>query len=60
MYRTDNAARDFAALIASAYRLSTKTTTISDHNRESSCLERLLKQKQKLRKLWQDGSELSH
>jgi hypothetical protein len=39
------AARDFAAPIASAYRLSTKTTSISDHNRGSSSLERLLKHK---------------
>jgi hypothetical protein len=50
----DKAARDFAASIASAYRLLTKTTTISDHNRGSSSLERLLKHKQRLRKLWQE------
>jgi hypothetical protein len=50
----DNAARDFAASIASAYRLSTKTTRISDRNRGSSSLERLLKHKQRLRKLWQE------
>jgi hypothetical protein len=50
----DNAARDFAASIASAYRLSTKTTTISDRNRGSSSLERLDKHKQRLRKLWQE------
>jgi hypothetical protein len=31
--KADNAARDFAASIASAYRLSTKTT-ISDRNRQ--------------------------
>jgi hypothetical protein len=48
------AARDFAASIASAYRLSTKTTTISDRNCGPSSLERLLKHKQKLRKLWQE------
>jgi hypothetical protein len=47
----DNAARDFAVSIASAYRLSTKTTTISNRNRGSSCLVRLLKHKQRLRKL---------
>jgi hypothetical protein len=35
------------------YRLSTKTTTISYRNRGSSSLERLLKHKQRLRKLWQ-------
>jgi hypothetical protein len=49
----DNAARDFTASIASAYRLLTKTTTISDSNRGSSSLESLLKHKQRLRKLWQ-------
>jgi hypothetical protein len=49
----DTAARDFAASRASAYRLSTKTT-ISDRNRGSSSLERLLKDKQRLRKLWQE------
>jgi hypothetical protein len=36
----DNAARNFAASIASAYRLSTNTKTISDRNRDSSSLER--------------------
>jgi hypothetical protein len=50
----DKAARDFSASIASAYRLSTKTTTISDRNRCPSCLDRLLKHKQRLRKLWQE------
>jgi hypothetical protein len=50
----DSAGRDFAASIASAYRLSTKTTRISDPNRRSSSLERLLKHKQRLRKLWKD------
>jgi hypothetical protein len=50
----DNAARDFAASIASAYRMPTKITTISDRNRGSSSLERLLKYKQRLRKLWQE------
>jgi hypothetical protein len=44
-----NAARDFAAPIASAYRLSAKTT-ILDRNCGSSSLERLLKHKQRLRK----------
>jgi hypothetical protein len=41
----DNAARHFAASIASAYSLSTKTTTISDGNRGSSSLQRLLMHK---------------
>jgi hypothetical protein len=51
---TDKAARDFAASRASAYSLSTKTTRISDRNRGSSSLERLLKHKRRLRKLWQE------
>jgi endonuclease/exonuclease/phosphatase (EEP) superfamily protein YafD len=50
----DKAARNFAASIASAYRLSTKTTTLSDRNRCPSGLHRLLKRKQRLRKLWQE------
>jgi hypothetical protein len=50
----DNAARDFAAYIASAYRMSTKTTSISDRNRGSSSLETLFKHKKRLRKLWQE------
>jgi hypothetical protein len=49
----DKVARDFAASITSAYRLSTKTT-ISGRNRSSSSLERLLNHKQKLRKLGQE------
>jgi hypothetical protein len=54
---SDNAAGDFAASIASAYRMSTKITTNSDRNRGSSSLERLLKHKQRLRKLWQVTSD---
>jgi hypothetical protein len=46
----DKAARDYTASIASAYRLSTKTTAISDHSRS---LERL-REKKGLRKLWQE------
>jgi hypothetical protein len=49
----DKAARYFAASIASAYRLSTETTTISDSNRGTSDIDQLLKHKQRLRKLWQ-------
>jgi hypothetical protein len=51
----DKAARYFAASIASAYRLSTKTTTITDRIRCPSSLERLLKHKQRLRTLWQES-----
>jgi hypothetical protein len=50
----DKAARDFADSVASAYRLSIKTTIISDRNRASYSLEILLKHKQRLRKLWQE------
>jgi hypothetical protein len=64
----DKAGRTFAATIASAYKLSTKTTTIADHSRSPSGLERLLEHKNRLRKLWQrnsgssmqDDSELGH
>jgi hypothetical protein len=54
MIKADKAASDFAASIASSYRLSTKTTTISDCNRSPSRPERLLKHKQRLRKSWQE------
>jgi hypothetical protein len=50
----DKAAPVFAACTASAYRLSTKTTTISDRKCSPSSLERLLKHKQRFRKLWQE------
>jgi hypothetical protein len=63
----DKAARVFAASIASAYRLSTKTTTISGRNRGSSSLESLLKQAEGHEIMarnqgssMQDGGELSH
>jgi hypothetical protein len=55
----DKAASPFAASIASAYRLSTKTTTNSVRNSVSSSLERLLKHKQGLRKLWQETRDLA-
>jgi hypothetical protein len=45
--KADKAARDFAASVTSAYRMSTKITKISDRNRGSSSLERLLKHKQR-------------
>jgi hypothetical protein len=49
----DKTDRHFAASIVAAYWLSTKTT-ISDRNVGSYSLERLLKHKQRLRKLWQE------
>ncbi|PNF41415.1 hypothetical protein B7P43_G14387 [Cryptotermes secundus] len=50
----DKAARDFAASIASAYRLSTSKVTLSDINNDLPGLDRLIKYKQRLRKLWQE------
>jgi hypothetical protein len=50
----DKAARDFAATIASAYKLSTKKITKLDQKYEIPGLDRLLKHKRKLRKLWQE------
>jgi hypothetical protein len=48
----DKAARDFAASIASAYRLSTrKKTTVLDRKYEIPRLDHLLKHERKLRKL---------
>jgi hypothetical protein len=50
----DKAARDFTECIASAYRLSTSKITVSFLNSDLSGIDRLLKQKQKLRKLWHE------
>jgi hypothetical protein len=50
----DKAARDFSASVASAYRLSTSKITLSDLNNNLPGLDRLLRHKQRLRKLWQD------
>jgi hypothetical protein len=50
----DKAARDFTASIASAYRLSTSKITLSDMNNDIPGLDCLLKEKQRLRKLWQE------
>jgi hypothetical protein len=47
----DKAAREFAASIASAYRLSTSKITLSDLNSDLPGLVRVLKHKQRLRKL---------
>jgi hypothetical protein len=44
----DEAARDFAASVASAYRLSTRTTTILDSKFAMPRLDHLLKHKGKL------------
>ncbi|PNF42024.1 hypothetical protein B7P43_G12302 [Cryptotermes secundus] len=50
----DKAARDFAASIATAYKLSTSKITLSDINNELPGLDLLRKYKQRLRKLWQE------
>jgi hypothetical protein len=50
----DKAARDFTASIASAYRLATSKVTLSDMNSDLPGLDRLLKHKQRLRKLWHE------
>jgi hypothetical protein len=50
----DKAARDFTAFNASACRLSTGKVTLSDIHNDLPWLDRLLKHKQKLRKLWQE------
>jgi hypothetical protein len=47
----DKAARDFTAPIASAYGLLTSTLTPSDLNDHVLNLDRLMKHKQRLRKL---------
>jgi hypothetical protein len=49
----DRAARDFTASIASAYRLSTRKTTILDRKYEIPGLDRSFKHAGKLRKLRQ-------
>jgi hypothetical protein len=51
---TDKAASAFTASIASAYRLSTNKITLSDLNNDIPGLDRLLRYKKKMRKLWQE------
>jgi hypothetical protein len=50
----DKAVREFTASTESAYRLSTSKVKISEVNTDFPSLDRLLKQKQRLRKLWQE------
>jgi hypothetical protein len=50
----DKAARNFTASIASAYRLATSKVTFSDINKDIPGLDRLRKNKRRLRKLWQE------
>jgi hypothetical protein len=51
---TEKAARNFAAFIASAYKLSTHKITLSELYEELPELDRLLQLKHRLRKLWQE------
>jgi hypothetical protein len=50
----DKAARDFTASIASAYTLLTHKATLYNLNNNLPGLDRLLREKQRLRKLWQE------
>jgi hypothetical protein len=50
----DKAARSFTASIASECRLSTSTITMSELNNDLPGLDRLLKYKKRMRKLWQE------
>jgi hypothetical protein len=50
----DKAARDFTAPIVSACRLQTRKVSLSDLNSDLPGLDRLLKYKQRLRKLWHE------
>jgi hypothetical protein len=50
----DTATRDFTAFIASSYRLSTSKITLSELNNDLPGLDRLLKYKKRMRKLWQE------
>jgi hypothetical protein len=52
--QADKAARDFTASVASVYRLSTRKIILSDINDDLPGRDRLLKHKQKLRKMWQE------
>jgi hypothetical protein len=50
----DKVARDFIASMALAYRLSTRKVRLSTLNNDIPGLDCLLKQKQRLKKLWQE------
>jgi hypothetical protein len=54
----DKAARAFTASIALAYRLSTSENTLSELNNDLPDLDRLLKYKKRMRKLWQETRDL--
>jgi hypothetical protein len=50
----DKATRDFTASITSAYRLATSKITLTDLNSDIPGLDRLLKYRKRMRKLWQE------
>ena len=50
----DKAVRDFTASISSAYKLSTHKVTLYELNNNLPGLDRLLREKQRFRKLWQE------
>jgi len=50
----DKAVRDFTASISSAYKLSTHKATLYELNNNLPGLDRLLREKQRFRKLWQE------
>jgi hypothetical protein len=53
----DKAARTFTAFTASAYRLSTSKIALSELNSDLPGLDRLLKYKKRMRKLWQEARD---
>jgi hypothetical protein len=53
----DLAARNFAASVASGFRLSTSKITLSDINNDLPSLDPFIKQKQRLRRLWQESRD---
>jgi hypothetical protein len=53
----DKAARNFTASVASAYRLAASKVTLSYINNDIPGLDRLLKHKRRLRKLWQETGD---
>lgn len=53
----DKEAHSFAVSVALAYRLSTRRTTVLARKYKLPILDRLLKYKRKLRKLWQDTGD---
>jgi hypothetical protein len=56
----EKAACNFAASIASAYRLLTRKITLSELNNELSELDNLLHLKQRLRNVWHETRDASH